>query len=214
MESFKHSCPCCGQHIEYTVCYCGKQIQCPMCGHTVTFPAVPPKQGGAKLGVKSLQPKAVRNWASKMPGFLGSLRDYQHWNVVAQCAVPFVILAVLLAGAAFVKNKLSEPTSAVVIPTEQADPEAWQKMADLRVADQAVKTSMQQLAAAHANADLAEQRRKQAQKLEPAQKAVADNQAQLAEKLLAAARQRFDAANTKYRQLGGTVDYRAQCPRY
>jgi len=216
MESFKHSCPFCSQHIEYTLGYCGKQIQCPMCGHTVTFPAVPPKQSGPALKLKGMRPKAAKNWSLKLPGFLGSLRDFQHWNTVAQCAVPFLILAVLLGGAAFVKNKLAEPSAEVATPAVQADPEAWQKMTELRKADQAVKDSMKGLATAHANADLAEQRRRQAlaRKLEPTDLRTVEDQAQLAQKQLVAARQRFDTANAKYQQLGGTVDYRSQCPKY
>ena len=42
MESYKHSCPCCGQHMEYTAPYCGKKTLCPTCGHTITFPAMAP----------------------------------------------------------------------------------------------------------------------------------------------------------------------------
>jgi hypothetical protein len=28
----------------------------------------------------------------KLPAALAFLRDFQHWNVVAQCAVPFLII--------------------------------------------------------------------------------------------------------------------------
>src|ERR1700678_1797356 len=99
MESFKHSCPFCGQHIEYTAGYCGKQMQCPICGHTVTFPALPPARSGQTLRVKSLERKPERKWSWKLPPALVFLLNFQHWNVVAQCAVPFVIIGALLAGA-------------------------------------------------------------------------------------------------------------------
>ena len=100
MESYKLSCPFCGQHIEYTVGYCGKQMQCPICSQTVTFPALPPGRSGPTLHVKSLERKPERKWSWKLPAALTFLLKFQHWNVVAQCAVPFLIIGVLLAGAA------------------------------------------------------------------------------------------------------------------
>jgi hypothetical protein len=214
MESFKHSCPCCGQHIEYTAGYCGQQMQCPMCGKTVTFPAIPPKRTGPILRARGVPTEPAPKWSLKLPAGLGFPRDFQHWNVVAQCAVPFLLIAALLAGAVFVKNKLAAPADEPAAPAVQADPGAWQKMADLNKADQAVKDSMKVLAAAHAQADQSARLLAQARKLEPEQQPSAQAQAQRAQQQLLAARQQFDKANTLYHQLGGAVDYRSQCPNY
>ena len=52
METYKHSCPFCGQHIEYSAWYCGKQMVCPICGKTVTFPAIPPGRKGQPVRTK------------------------------------------------------------------------------------------------------------------------------------------------------------------
>ena len=214
MESYKHSCPFCGQHIEYTVGYCGKQMQCPICGQSVTFPAIPPGRQGPALRVKSLEHTQDRKWAMRMPAALGFLRTFQHWNVVAQCAVPFFIVGALLAGAIFVKSKLGDATAPVAIPTVQADPDAWQHSIDLAKAEQVLKDRMKELAAAHAYADSAEQGRRQVEHGEEAQKKRAQEQVEGAQKNLIAARQRCEAAWSNYRKFGGTIDYRSQIKTY
>jgi hypothetical protein len=217
MESYKHSCPFCGQHIEYTAGYCGKQMQCPICGKTVTFPAIPPGRKGPALHVKSLERKPERKWTWKAPAALTFLLNFQHWNVVAQCAVPFLIIGVLLAGAVVVKKKLGDapaPDDAPAAPVVQADPEAWQRSADLMKAELAVKDQMKVVTAAHTKADMAERLRQQVQNQEPFQRKSIEAQAQAAQKELEAARRQFDRAYDLYHKLGGTVDYRSQLKKY
>ncbi len=210
MESYKHSCPCCGQHIEYTAGYCGRQMQCPMCGKTVTFPALPPGRLGKSLRTKSLEPKETPKSARNWPATLAPLLDFPHWNLLAQCAVPFLLIGVLLAGAIFVKKKLGDTAAPAAAPTVQADPEAWQKMADLTKADQTVRTRMSELDAACASLKLADQVRQSMSRLDPSQRRSADQQWQFAQRAREAAQKRFDDAMTAYQRLGGTVDYRSQ----
>jgi len=210
MESYKHSCPFCGQHIEYTVEYCGKQMQCPMCGQTVTFPAIPPGRSGPALGVKSLEQMPEKKGAWKAPAGLSFLRRFQHWNVVAQCAVPFLIIGLLLAGAAFVKTKMGEAPAPPAIPAVQADPQAWQRSTDLNKAEVAVQARMKELIAAQAYVASAQQARRQVEHQELPQRKIADEQLQRAQDMLIAAQQRFNAAMSDYHQLGGTIDYRSQ----
>jgi hypothetical protein len=214
MESYKHSCPCCGQHIEYTAGYCGKQMQCPMCGQTVTFPAIPPSQSKTSLRVRSLEAKPAAKWSWKVPAALGFLRNFQHWNVVAQCAVPFLIIGALLAGAILVKKKLGDTSESVAVTPVQADPEAWQRMTDLTVADQLVQKEMKAIDSAHALVAMAEEKRRQAENQAPFVKKNAEAEAQAAQKALTDARARFDRAYNKYQELGGRVDYRSQIKNY
>jgi len=189
-----------------------------MCGQTVTFPAIPPGgRAGPSLRVRGLEAKPERTWPWKMPAALVFLRDFRHWKVVAQCAVPFLILGGLLAGAAYVKEKLGGPSAGNATPAVQAvqaDPEAWQKMTDLNKADQAVRDRMKELAAAHAYLALTEQAGRKTQTCDPLQRKGAENEAQRAQKTVEAARQRFDAALARYQKLGGTVDYHSQLRDY
>jgi hypothetical protein len=208
MDSYKHSCPFCGQHIEYTAGYCGKQMQCPMCGQTITFPALPPGGHGTTLRVKSLEYKEAKKW--RLPPAIVLLLNFQHWNTVAQCAVPFVIVGALLAGAIIVKNKFAETPTTVAVPVVQADPDAWQKMTDLSKAEIAVKEQLREVKVAQAKAEMAERLRKQVQHLDSFQRKSTEQQAETAERELVVAKQRFDLANDAYLRLGGNVDYRSQ----
>jgi hypothetical protein len=152
-----------------------------------------------------------------MPAALVFLRDFRHWKVVAQCAVPFLILGALLAGAAYVKNKLGAPSAVSpvsVAPAVQADPQAWQKMTDLNKADQAVRDRMKDLAAAHAYLSLMEQNNRKSQTCESSQRKGAEEAMQRAQNTVSAARQQFDAAMASYQKLGGAVDYRSQLQDY
>jgi len=217
MEAYKHSCPFCGQHVEYTAEYCGKQMQCPSCGKTVTFPAIPPGRGRGAPGprVKELESrragaKPARSWLRHTPGALAFLRDFEHWNVVAQCAVPFLIIAVLLAGAIIVKSKFSADADPPAAPAMQADPQAWARIADLTKADLAVRTLLKEYAANHATLLAEERARPQIDMKEPSQKKDFEDQLRLAQNTFAATQKRLEAALEKYRKLGGTVDYYSQ----
>jgi hypothetical protein len=217
MESYKHSCPFCGQHVEYTAEYCGQQMQCPSCGKTITFPAIPPGRGrgapGARvkeLDARRAAAKPARSWLRNAPEALAFLRDFEHWNVVGQCAVPFLIIAVLLAGAIFVKSKFSAASAPPAAPAMQADPDAWQRIADLTKADVAVRALLKEYAANHATVLAAERTRQNMEKQDPSQKKSFEEQLQLAQNTLTATQKRLDAALEKYRKLGGTVDYYSQ----
>ena len=217
MESFKHSCPCCGQHIEYTVGYCGKQMQCPMCGQTVTFPAIPPRRTGPGLRAKSTERQMAQKLARKLPGALASVRDFQHWNVVGQIAVPFVLVAVLLGAAIFVKNKLGAPSSSSSgdgAPVVQAEPDAWQKTTELTKAEQAVLAAGRFLEQANALLENEQRSRKLLNNSDQLQQKSSDLRVERAQNTVKMARQRFDAADVKYRQLGGTKDLRSQLRKY
>jgi endogenous inhibitor of DNA gyrase (YacG/DUF329 family) len=219
MESYKHSCPFCGQHIEYTADYCGQQMQCPSCGKTVAFPAIPPGRGAASARVKELDSKQPEGkpartkpqHVSKAPGFL---RDFEHWNLVWQCVLPFVIIGLLLAGAAFVKNKLSDNSAPVAAPVVQADPAAWQKNVELTKADQKIRSLIAELNAAHGMVVAADRARQQATSADSLQRKNIEQQTQVAQTTFAASRKRLDDALEKYREIGGTVDYRSQIPNY
>ena len=227
MESYKHSCPFCGQHIEYTAGYCGKQMVCPICGKTVTFPAVPPGGKGPSLHIH--RPEAAR--AAKRSfdffGILAPLRRFEHWNMVLVCLVPFIIVGALLAGAAVVRKHLGNAPAVPVAPLIQADPNAWQKMTDLARADQLVQEQLGAVRRAGAAVATAEQNRAKLHaywhvRRAPdqatyngvmAQYQAADQAIANAHNALASAHQRFESAFLKYQQLGGTTDYRQQLPQ-
>jgi uncharacterized protein (DUF342 family) len=129
--------------------------------------------------------------------------------------VPFVIIAVLLAGAVYVKKKLGEPSTATdAAPVMQADPEAWQRMADLTKATQAMQAAAKNLDQANASLAYQEQALRRLDNGDALQRKAADERVQRAQITATAARQQFDAAEAKYRQLGGTTDYRSQLQRY
>jgi hypothetical protein len=219
MESYKHSCPFCGQHIEYTLEYCGKQMQCPSCGKTVAFPAIPPGRAPTPARVKELEArraaaKPAAGWLRHVPKALGFLRNFEHWNVVWQCILPFLIIGLLLAGAAFVKKKFSSASAPDAAPAVQADPEAWQRIADLAKADRVVRALIKEYDADRMTLAVAEQARQQVQKGDALQKKNLEEQVQQAQDTLNAAHKRLDVAMEKYRQLGGNVDYRSQLRNY
>ncbi|MGA2174115.1 MAG: hypothetical protein ABSH38_03920 [Verrucomicrobiota bacterium] len=209
MESFKHSCPYCGQHVDYTAGYCGRQIQCPICGNTITFPALPPKGGAQALRVNQ---KPARKWAWVPHGLFLFLRDFPHWKTVAQCVVPFLIVGALLAGAAYVKTKFIESPAPPEEPIVQADPGAWQKMTDLTRAEQAVRQQINVVEQARVWAATTERSRTLAHRQFPGNSnpfAVksADETAQKAQSDYNKARERFSVLLREYQQLGGTKDY-------
>ena len=214
MESYKHSCPRCGQHIEYTVEYCGQQMQCPECGQTVIFPAIPPRRDDSSARARIHQSKPPRTQSRPVPAAFSFLRAFQHWNVVVQCAVPFLIIGALLAGAAFVKNKLGDAAAQVSIPTVQANPDAWQRVTDLTKADQVVRARVAELNAAHTFLAAAEKESRLIGTSNPSQTKHAAEQMKRGETAVNVARRQFDDAYADYQRLGGTVDYRGQLPSY
>ncbi len=226
MESYKHSCPFCGQHIEYTAGYCGKQMVCPICGKTVTFPAVLPGGKGPSLHIHRPEAARAAKWSFDFFGILAPLRRFEHWNMVLVCLVPFIIVGALLAGAAVVRKQFNNAPAAPVAPLIQADPNAWQKMTDLARADQSVQEQLGAMRRAGAAVAMAERSRANlhafyhGKTLDQAtynnvmrQRSAADQAVANAQQALASARQRFETAFQKYQQLGGTTDYRRQLPQ-
>jgi hypothetical protein len=226
MESYKHSCPYCGQHIEYTAGYCGKQMACPICGKPVTFPAVPPGGKGPALHIKRPEAARAAKWSFNLNDILASLRQFEHWNVVLLCLVPFIIVAALLVGASVVRKNASNEPAMPVAPPIQVDPNAWQKMTDLARADQLVQEQLGVVARARAAATAAAQIRDarhayyQGKTLDRVtydgvmlQLHTDEQAAANAQRALDAARQAFDNAFQNYQRLGGTVDYRRQLPQ-
>lgn len=222
MEAYRHSCPFCGQHIEYTAGYCGKQMVCPMCSQNITFPAVPPGKAKSALHIKRTEASETRKWPIDFGPILEFFEKFKHWNVLLACAVPFLIVAGLLYGASFVKQHFNEDADPVKAPAVQADPTAWQKMAALTQADQAVQQQLQNVIAAHntvlsAQAVLAGDRAQYSHSTITAAvqgKLNQDDQmVQRAQNNLNATRNAFENACRNYQSLGGKVDYEQQAPR-
>src|ERR1700677_391938 len=215
VESYKPSCPFCGQHIEYTAGYCGRQMQCPSCGNTITFPALPPSRRGQSLHLNRPAAKPARQWSWQPPAFLLVLRDFPHWKIVAQCALPFLIIAALLYGANFVRNKTSDTPAAPTAPVFQADPNAWQRMTDLTRADSAVQARLNEVGVAVAALRLAQRVRDDYEHKSAPQdtRNVAAHTLDMAQQKRSDAQRRFEAAFEQYEKLGGTMDYRSRLPK-
>jgi hypothetical protein len=226
MESYKHSCPFCGQHIEYTAGYCGTQMDCPTCGKNVTFPAIPP--GGKRQPLHIKRPRAAEaaRRSFNFNAILAALRQFEHWNMVLICLVPFLIVTGLLVGATVVRNKAGEGPAAPVAPSVQVDPNAWQKVTDLTRADLVVQEKINAVAAARNAVARAERESAnlhayyQGKALDPAtcsamslQYAAKDQAVANAKAVLSTARNCFDTAFQNYQKLGGTADYRQQLPQ-
>jgi len=229
MDSFKHSCPFCGQHIEYTAGYCGKQMICPICGKIVNFPAIPPSVGGTTLRIRHAEAASESNWLGGLIsffGFLAPLQRFKHWSAVLVCLVPFTIVGALLVGASVVRKQLGDAPAPPVAPTVQVDSNAWQKMTDLARADQLVQRQLNAVRRASDAVATAERKRAALHaywhpRRAPDQVTYASVMAQYqaddqavanAQQALASARNCFSAAFSQYQKLGGTIDYSRQLP--
>jgi hypothetical protein len=219
MESYKHSCPFCGQHIEYTAGYCGTQMACPICAKTVTFPAVPPGGKGPSLRIKRAEATRAANWSFNLDAILAALREFEHWNMVLVGLVPFIIVVALLVGAIVVKKKIGAEPAMPVAPPIQADPNAWQTMTNLARADQLVQDQLVAVSRAAGAVTLAERDRANVhayyheQPLGQSGYIAADKALANAQAVLAAARLSFNKAFQDYQRLGGKVDYSRQLPQ-
>jgi hypothetical protein len=182
-----------------------------MCGNTVTFPAIPTKKGAAPVQTKPSSVPKQRGW--KWPAALAFLGGFQRWDLVAQCVVPFLVIGALLAGAYFVKNKLTDTSPPPEAPTVAADPQAWQKMTDLEKAEDAVRQRMQELDAARAALKVAQNVRQSTERMSASQQISAAQAVHRAELAANAAERSFNDAMTRYQKLGGTVDFRSQLRR-
>lgn len=226
MESYKHSCPFCGQHIEYTAGYCGRQMVCPICSQTITFPAVPPGKIKSNLHIKRAQAADVKKWPIDFAPFIATLVAFKHWNLVLACVVPFLVIAALLFGASFVKTHFSDDSNQASVPAVHADPNAWQKMAELTRAEQAVQQQVKNVIAAHNMLLTAQAKARRlhsyyegkamdasAAAAVQSQYQQADQEIQRAQNTLSATRNVFENALRVYQDLGGTIDYHQQLPQ-
>jgi hypothetical protein len=196
-------------------------MQCPICGNTITFPAIPPKTGVKNIAVEEVKPRA--KWAWNPAAMFFYLRDFPHWKIVWQIFIPFLIIAGLLWGASIVKTKFSDDAPP---PTQvyQPQPGGWDKMTALARADQKMQQCLQSLTQARAVERAATmQVAKAQQEMERARGSqehdIANSHLRAAERMESQAqntftllRQRFDVESLEYEKLGGTVDYRSQLP--
>jgi hypothetical protein len=202
--------------VEYTAGYCGRQIQCPICGHDFVFPAIPPGLGtpaGRRLALarKEAERPALK-WSWDFKGMLLYVRDFQHWNVVAQCLVPFLIVGALLAGAVIVKKNLGSPTAPVPDLVVQAEPGALKKITELTKAEDAVKAKIQEVQAARSLLALAQRAQMRLKTSDPLQRKSAEKQVAEKQFALTSAEKGFQDAYAEYQKLGGTINYRSQEP--
>jgi len=199
---------------------------CPICGKTVTFPAVPPGGKRQTLRTKIAAPTRTAKWSLDPKDILACLNQFKHWNTVLVCLVPFVIVGALLIGAAELRNHVGSGPVMPVAPPVHAEANAWQKMTDLARAEQLVQDKLNAVLQARAAATAAERTRDtrhayySGKTLDPASyngvmlQLHADEQAaNNADSYLAAVRQSFETAMQNYQRLGGTVDYRRQLPQ-
>ena len=148
MDKYKHTCPKCGQRIEYTIDYCGHQIACPSCHTGIVFPDAPAPTATQKLRLqRDAGPARKKTWRDL--ALIKALLGFSQWKVVGACLVPFVLVGGLLFGASLLrKSSADEPTAiprAVAIPVGS---DAWKKMTDLGQVEQAVQYRLQAVIAA------------------------------------------------------------------
>jgi DNA-directed RNA polymerase subunit RPC12/RpoP len=228
MDNYKLSCPRCGQHIAYTKDYCGKRVHCPSCGGDVVFPAIPP---GAHqpLRLERDRPKVKERFHFDPRKILAAtvsfLRNFEHWQVVAMCMLPFALIVIGLAAATFVRNSDSDgkPTEPTLSASQVAENK---RIAELNKLEIIVQDRVRSCWNAKNAVDVA--RRKSAvlhntydgKQLSPgmrsavdAQYKVADEEIATAQSNLGAWRTAFDTEFGKYQKLGGKVDYQSQLPR-
>lgn len=222
MESYKHSCPMCGQHVEYTAGYCGTQMKCPICGNSIVFPAIPPKKGGTKIEVEEQKPTAQFAWNPK--AIFVYLREFEHWKIVGLVLTPFLIIGALLEGASLVKKYSSDQPAAPTAPVVQAQPGGWDRMTQLARSEQKIQECMQNIARAHQALLYAEAQNRQAETeaanardsheheiandhIRRASFAVSE-----ANKQIQFLRNAFQKEFANYQSLGGTVDYQSKLP--
>ena len=194
--NYKYSCPYCGQHIEYTDGYSGRQMPCPMCQHAITFPVVMPGKMTSSLRLVRDIPKPVQKFEFSLAGVVQFLREFQHWKVVGLCMVPFVILAGALVAASALRHQ--DPAPSAPTARVSVDPHALDRATDLTRADMVAQQCVQDCNQAASACQTAAKNHASAADLKIAQKAKED------------ARKKFDAAFSTYRELGGTIDYRRQ----
>jgi hypothetical protein len=229
MELYKLSCPRCGQHIEYTKDYCGKRVQCPSCSGNVTFPALPPGSGKQALRLERDRPKVKEPFRFDLSKILSSIvvffSNFKHWQIVAMCFLPFILIGVGLAAASFVRNQDTNPKrdEAVATATQAAE---TQRIAALNQADVIVQDRVKSVWKSKSAVDAAGRKRAAIHQMYDgkqmslamrravdAQYRVADEEVEAAQANLNGWRHAFDSAYESYKKYGGTIDYLSQLPR-
>jgi hypothetical protein len=154
----------------------------------------------------------------------GNVWDFPHWNTVLQVLVPFVIIGVLLAAALWVKNKYSDEPASASAPVVQADSAGWDKMTKLAQADRKMQQYVQSIAQtrralAAARAALQNEQKRLGEARDPDERQAISSNLQSYERIadqtqnkLSGLERQFEIDYEKYRELGGTVDYRSQVP--
>jgi hypothetical protein len=228
MDNYKLSCPRCGQHIAYTKDYCGKRVQCPSCRGDIVFPAIPPG-GHQPLRLERDRPKVKQRFHFDPRKILAAtasfFRNFEHWQVVAMCALPFALIVIGLAAAKFVGNSDADtkPKEPVLSEAQVAEN---QRIAELNKSEAIVQDRVRSCWNAKSALDIA--RRKSAalhntydgKQLSPGTRTAVDAQYKVADEEIATAqanlnawRTAFDTEYGKYQKLGGKVDYQSQLPR-
>jgi len=226
MDKYKHTCPSCGQRIEYTIDYCGRQIACPSCHVAIVFPDAPIPSATQKLRLERDRiPQKKKSW--REAALIQALFNFPHWKVVGACFVPFAVVGGLLIGASYMRKAAADQPAPM--PQAVAAPvgsDAWKKMTDLGQSEQAVQYRLQLVIAAK---QACAQAQLQADTLHHSyhgktldgdtyalvtrQMAEADRACSLRQQEYAAAENAFQQTFDLYQKLGGQVDYRAQLPR-
>jgi hypothetical protein len=229
MEIYKLSCPRCGQHIEYTKEYCGRHMQCPSCAGNVTFPAIPPGARKQALRLERDRPKVKERFHFDIGKILGAIvtwfRTFEYWQIVAMCALPFVLIGLALATASFIRKQdsQSKPKEAVLSEAQIAEN---QRIVQLNKADMIVQDRVRSVWTAKTALDNAKrksvilhnsydgkQMSEGMRNAVNAQYKVADEEVATADANFQAWRRYFDTAYQNYQKLGGKIDYQSQLPR-
>jgi DNA-directed RNA polymerase subunit RPC12/RpoP len=198
MNHYKHACPNCGQHIDYTDGYAGREMPCPMCGHPLLFPAVPAAKLTTSLRLQRDIPKPERKTSFNFLGPLIILREFKHWKIVGICLLPFVLVAGGLLAASHFRG--AEQAAAAVPDAVVVDPQALHQLTDLTRADMLVQAKVAAVNKAFEACAAAKRNHASAAVI------------QRDDATLLAARKSFEPAFANYQKLGGVVDYRQQLP--
>jgi hypothetical protein len=221
-EKLKHTCPACGQPIEYTIDDSGQQIDCPSCQKPVLLPAA---IGAAAARKTQLQKNQIRrespNAKKPVPGFASTRKviEFQYWKVVGICLVPFLIIGGLLYGAAYLRKASANDT--VEIPKAITTPVAgdgWKKMTEMAQVEGAIKSQIQQTRELKQILQVENAQMQQYQN-NSANASLMQQQKEDLSKKMEAQQNQVNALHTAfyqtmdlYRKMGGTIDYNSQFP--
>jgi hypothetical protein len=169
----------------------------------------------AKLRLKNPIPRAKEE--SKFMRMINNLREYEHWHIIGQCLVPFVILGGVLAAAKYVHFKPAEQPAAPAQPAP-VDPATWQRMTELEKIEPVVQQRLRTYNAAYMSHLIAEKNRTDqiaqwGSHLNPATHRELDQRCEIANREMGDALAAFYQSMNKYRELGGKIDYQAQMAR-